>query len=480
MASDKQTRRQILTAVPAAAAIAQSGDAQSGQSTARPNILLVISDQFRWDCVGAMGLNPMNLTPNLDQMAKRGVIFRNAISNQPVCAPARASLFTGQYPAKHGVWKNAFGLAENANTIATAMKKAGYSTNYIGKWHLARPEAGTAAETKGAVKIGHRGGFDDLWLGANALELTSHAYEGDLYDNDNNPVHFANRYRADFMTDRAQVFLRSQAAKSPFLLTLSYLEVHHQNDKDTFDPPKEFAGRYPNPYIPPDLRDLPGSWPSQLADYYACVAKMDEIVGTLRKTLVETGLDKNTIVMFTSDHGNHFRTRNAEYKRSPHESSIHIPLIIEGPGFNRGIEIPELVSHVDFAPSLLAAAGVPIPATMQGCSFLPLLDRHTDGWRNEVFFEMSEFITGRGLRTPQYTYAIAAPRTPGWRAVQSVDKYVEYMLYDNYADPYQKLNLAGRVPYQKIATELRQRLLARMREDSGENATIDPPWFPYS
>ena len=184
--------------------------------------------------------------------------------------------------------------------------------------------------------------------------------------------------------------------------------------------------------------------------------------------------------MFTSDHGNHFRTRNAEYKRSPHESSIHIPLIIEGPGFNRGIQVPELVSQVDFAPTLLAAAGLPVPTTMQGHSLLPLLDRHTEDWRNEVYFEMSEFITGRGLRTPQYTYAAAAPRVPGWQAVPSVEKYVEYMLYDLNADPYQQVNLAGRVPYQKTATELRQRLLTRMREASGENAIIDPAWFPYS
>ncbi len=478
MASDKHTRREWLSAVPAAAAVSASAQTAGGNS--RPNIVLVISDQFRWDCIGAMGLNPMNLTPNLDQMAARGVLFRNAIANQPVCAPARASMFTGQYPSKHGVWRNAFGLAENAVTLASVMKQAGYSTNYIGKWHLARPEGATAAETRGAVKAGHRGGFADLWLAANALELTSHAYEGDLFDNDDKPVHFAGRYRADFMTDRAQAFLRSPAAKSPFLLTLSYLEVHHQNDKDTFDPPKEFAGRYPNPFIPPDLRPLPGSWPSQIADYFACVAKMDEIMGTLRKTLVETGNDKNTIVMFTSDHGNHFRTRNAEYKRSPHESSIHIPLIVEGPGFNRGIEVNELVSQVDFAPTLLAAAGLPVPATMQGHNFLPLLDRRTEGWRNEVYFEMSEFITGRGLRTPQYTYAAAAPRVPGWQAVPSVEKYVEYMLYDLNADPSQHVNLAGRVPYQKTAAELRQRLLARMSEASGERATIDPAWFPYS
>ena len=208
MPSEKQTRREWLSAVPAAAAVA-SASAQTAGGVSRPNIVLVISDQFRWDCIGAMGLNPMNLTPNLDQMAARGVLFRQAISNQPVCAPARASIFTGQYPSKHGVWKNAFGLAENATTLASVMKQAGYSTNYIGKWHLARPEGGTAAETRGAVKAGHRGGFADLWEAANALELTSHAYEGDLFDNDNKPIHFANRYRADFMTDRAQLFLRS-------------------------------------------------------------------------------------------------------------------------------------------------------------------------------------------------------------------------------------------------------------------------------
>ena len=478
LAFDKQTRREWLSA-SAAAAVASSAAAQTRAGGARPNVLLIISDQFRWDCIGAMGLNPMNLTPNLDRMASRGVLFRSAISNQPVCAPARASIFTGQYPSRHGVWRNGLGLAENAATLGSVMKQAGYSTNYIGKWHLS-PGAADTPESRGPVKPQNRGGFNDLWEAANVLELTSHAYEGDLFDGDGKPLHFSNRYRADFMTDRAQLFLRSRAAQSPFLLTLSYLEVHHQNDKDTFDPPKEFAGRYPNPFVPQDLRPLPGTWPSQLGDYFACVAKMDEIVGTLRQTLVETGLDKNTIVLFTSDHGNHFRTRNAEYKRSPHESSIHIPLVMEGPGFNREMEVNQLVSHVDMAPTLLAAAGLAVPASMQGHNFLPLLDRRTEGWRDEVYFEMSEFVTGRGLRTPQYTYAAASPKVPGWKATPTVDKFVEYMLYDLYSDPYQQVNLAGRVPYQKIATELRERLRARMREASGEQTTIDPAWFPYS
>ncbi|SPF54133.1 Sulfatase [Candidatus Sulfopaludibacter sp. SbA4] len=465
------TRRELLAAMPAsAAALAQTADAGR-----RPNIIIVISDQFRWDCVGAMGLNPMNLTPNLDRMAGRGVLFQSAICNQPVCAPARGSMFTGQYPTRHGVWKNGLGLAENATTLATILRQQGYSANYIGKWHLA-PGGGAAAA--GPVAAADRGGFLDLWEAANALELTSHAYEGDLFDNDGKPIHFSGQYRTDFMTGRAQRFLRS--ARQPFLLTLSYLEVHHQNDTDTFDPPKEYAKRFVNSFVPQDLRPLPGSWPSQLPDYYGCVAKMDDTIGTIRRTLAETGLEQNTILAFLSDHACHFKTRNSEYKRSPHESSIHIPLIIEGPGFNRGLRIPELVSQVDLTPTLLTAVGLPVPASMQGRSFLPLLDRRTEGWRDEVFFEMSEFVTGRGLRTPQYTYAVMAPKQPGWRAVPAADRYAEYMLYDLAADPYQQVNLAGRVPYQRVAEELRARLIARNQEATGAAAQVDPCWFPYS
>ena len=469
-----QTRRQWLAGAPAAWS-AGAALAQTGGRVNRPNIILIISDQFRADCVGAMGLNPMNLTPNLDRMASRGVIFRSAFCNQPVCAPARGSIFTGLYPAKHGVFKNGIAINQDAVTLATAAHDAGYSTNYIGKWHLGPPAAPAQA---GPVPAAYRGGFRDLWLAANALEHTSHAYEGDLYDGDGKPVHFSGQYRTDFMTGHAQKFLRS--AKSPFLLCLSYLEVHHQNDTDTFDPPKEYAHRYPNPFVPEDLRMYPGSWPSQLSDYYACVAKMDETVGTIRQTLQETGLDRNTILVFTSDHSCHFKTRNAEYKRSPHEGSIHIPLIVEGPGFNRGMQIPELVSQVDFTPTLLEAAGLPIPSAMQGHSVLPLLDRKTEGWRNEVYFQMAEFFTGRGLRTPQYTYAAVAPKQRGWQAVPAADRYVEYAFYDNYADPHQFVNLAGRATHQQIAIDLRKRLLARMQEAGDPPATIENSWFPYS
>ena len=468
------SRREWL--IGAATAMSPSGtSAQTAGAARRPNIVLIISDQFRWDCVGAMGLNPMGLTPNLDAMASRGVLFRSAFCSQPVCAPARASIFTGQYPSRHGVWKNGLGLAQNAITLATALRAQGYSANYIGKWHLA---PGTRPNELGPVPPANRGGFLDLWQASNVLELTSHPYEGDLYDGDGKPIHFSGQYRADFMTGLAQQFLRS--AQTPFLLAVSYLEVHHQNDTDTFDPPREYAHRYPNPFIPHDLRPYPGSWPSQIGDYFACVAKVDDAVGAIRKTLAETGLERNTILAFVSDHGNHFKTRNSEYKRSPHDSSTHIPLIVAGPGFDRAVQIPELVSQVDVTPTLLDAAGFAIPDSMQGHSLRPLLDRRTERWRDEVYFEMSEFVTGRGLRTPQYTYAVMAPKQPGWHGVPAADRYVEYVLYDNYADPYQHVNLAGREPYRKIAEELRQRLIERIYEAGGVRPIIEPSWFPYS
>ncbi len=473
------SRRSWLQIAPAALAPLAATAQNTGTRPERPNIVVIISDQFRWDCVGAMGLNPMNLTPNIDAMARRGVLFHNAFSAQPVCAPARASIFTGQYPSRHGVWRNGIGLKTDATTLASSLRQSGYSTNYIGKWHLAGNNGNASqAEARGPVSPENRGGFLDLWQASNVLEFTSHPYEGDLYDNDGKPIHFSGEYRTDFMTGLAQRFLRS--AKSPFLLTLSYLEVHHQNDIDAYVPPKEFVGRYKNPFIPQDLRPLPGSWPSQLSDYYGCVAKMDETVGTIRKTLAETGLDKNTILVFVSDHACHFKTRNAEYKRSPHESSIHVPLVIEGPGFNRSLDVHEIVSQVDLAPSLLSAAGVAVPQTMQGHSFLPLLDRNIEGWRNEAYFEMSEFMTGRGLRTLQYTLAAATPKRPGWKASPGSDEYTEYILYDLYADPFQHVNLAGNRQYVEVSAQLRERLAARILEAGGTHANIEPSVFPYS
>ncbi|MBV8709181.1 MAG: sulfatase-like hydrolase/transferase [Acidobacteriaceae bacterium] len=467
------TRRDWLGTASAGAA-AFTGQGQPAAAT-KPNIVLIISDQFRADNLGCMGTNPMNLTPNLDTMARRGTLFRSACVNQPVCAPARATMFTSQYPEKHGVWKNEIALDPKAATVASILRNEGYTANYIGKWHLA-PDG---SKSPGAVPIEYRGGFRDFWEASNALEFTSHGYEGEMFDGDGKPIRFSDQYRVDFLTDRAVRFLKEKRTAAPFFLTISYLETHHQNDLDTYQPPRKYADKYRNPFVPQDLRPLPGSWPSQLADYYGCVKGIDDAVGTLLAALKEQGIFDNTIVVFTSDHGCHFKTRNTEYKRSPHESSIHIPLIIAGPGFNRALQISELVSQIDLAPTLLEGAGVMIPASMQGRSVLPLLDRRITEWRNEVYIGMREFVTGRVLRTPQWTYAVAAPKGPGWKPVERSDRYVEYMLYDLYADPFQHTNLAGRAETREVAQMLRERLLQRIVEAGDPQPEIEPAWFPY-
>jgi arylsulfatase A-like enzyme len=147
------SRRSLLRSSGPAAALGAFGI--EAQSATRPNIIIVIADQTRWDCIGAYGANPLDVTPNINALARRGTLFRNAFVSQPVCSPSRASIFTGQYPARHGVWRNSpngVSLIPSTPTIATELIKVGYSANYIGKWHLADGPTGPAAPLA-------RGGF---------------------------------------------------------------------------------------------------------------------------------------------------------------------------------------------------------------------------------------------------------------------------------------------------------------------------------
>ena len=458
------------------------GPSSTPQSRKRPNIILYIADQFRWDVVGAYGLNSMRLTPNLDAMGRRGTLFQSHIANQPLCAPSRANLFTSQYQNRNGVWHNGLGLAPDAVTLATVLRQAGYSTNYIGKWHLA-PNSRSNPKSRGYVPPEHRGGFNDLWQASNELEATTHPYEGTIWDSDGKPMHFKDVYRVDYLTGLAVRFLKQRHEK-PFLLVVSQLEPHFQNDCNCFVAPKGYADRLANPFVPQDLRFFPGDWQRQLPDYYGCCQSIDESIGTIRKTLSETGIDDNTILVFLSDHGCHFRTRNSEYKRSPHESSIHIPLVVQGPGFDRTMSISELTCQIDITPTLLAAAGVSIPSTMQGRSVMPLLDRKTDGWPNEVYVQITESQIGRALRTPEWTYAVVDRQRPRRRAGSS-ERYEEYQMYNLFDDPHQLLNLAGRrgnpklvhydgdLPLPEAAAHLRDRLIARMVEAGEPRAEIE-------
>jgi arylsulfatase A-like enzyme len=438
----------------------------SGAQRSKPNIVIYHSDQFRWDFVGANGLNSSTHTPNLDALADCGTNFTHAVTNQPVCAPSRSVLLTGRYATGTGVWRNGLGLREDLPTLATELSKAGYTANYIGKWHLA---PGQAAEGggRGPVKEEHRGGFLDLWEASNALEFSTHPYEGTIWDRDGNPITFKDEYRVDFITDRVEKFLRQKQEK-PFLLMISQLEPHQQNDLGRMVGPKGSAERFIDAYVPVDLRGFPGDWHKQLPDYYGACEAIDASVGRLRKVLDEEGLADNTIFLFMSDHGCHFMTRNQEYKRSTHNSSLRVPLLVQGPGFENARQIRELIGIVHIAPTLLDAVGVPAPSSMQGRSFLPLLrDANArTAWPNKELVQISESMTGRSIRTREWTYCIADPT--GMTDKPASDNYHEYQLYDQGNDPHELVNLAGRKEYRATADQL-QAELKKLMVTSGES-----------
>jgi len=460
--------------VAAAIAHAEQPTAQHipSKATKKPNIVIFHSDQFRWDFIGANGLNSSTHTPNLDALAASGTNFTCAVTNQPVCAPSRSVTITGRYATETGVWRNGLGLRQDLPTLATELRRAGYTANYIGKWHMA-PGSEAEGGGTGPVKPEHRGGFLDVWEAANALEHSSHPYEGTIWDRDGNPITFKDEYRVDFITDRVERFLR-QKQGDPFLLMISQLEPHQQNDLRRMIGPKGSAERFVDAFVPMDLRSFPGDWHKQLPDYYGACESIDASVGRVRKVLEEEGLSGNTIFVFMSDHGCHFMTRNQEYKRSTHNSSLRVPLLVEGPGFESARQIQEVVGIIDLAPTLLDAAGVPVPESIKGSSILPLLRdaKARSEWPNRELIQISESMTGRAIRTKDWTYCIAD--ATGATDKPASTNYHEYQLYDQRNDPHELMNLAGRKEYGSIADDLRQHLKALMAQAGEAEPEIIP------
>ncbi len=431
----------------------------------KPNVIVFFTDQQRWDTSALHG-NPLDLMPNFDRIARKGTFFEHAFTCQPVCAPARSSLQTGKYATETGVYKNSIPLREDEITLATCFKQAGYHTGYVGKWHLGGVEPGFFGGQE-PVPEERRGGYD-YWLASDLLEFVSQEYNTVLFDNDNKPVKLPG-YRVDACTDAAIRYIDDRQ-NEPFFLFLSLLEPHFQNHRDDFPAPDGYRERYTGRWMPPDLAALGGTAHYQIDGYYGMVKRIDEAFGRLMDALKSLGLDENTIVLFTTDHGCHFKTRNDEYKRSCHESSVRIPAAAIGPGFNQGGALQQLVSLVDFPPTLLDAAGLEVPEEMQGRSIMPLIRQEEVDWPEEVFIQISESQVGRAVRTKRWKYSVVAQGKDG-SASPGADRYTEEYLYDLYADPYELRNLLGMTSHAKVAGKMRERLITRMVE-AGEEAPI--------
>ncbi len=437
----------------------------------KPNIVFLFSDQQRWDTCGCYGQS-LNLTPNLDKMAEDGVRFEYNFTCQPVCGPARACLQTGKYATEMGVFTNHRMLPLDEVTIAQQLSNVGYEVGYIGKWHLASfgPKDGPDNYRTLPVPPERRGGYKDYWLASDTLEFTSHSYDGHMFDGDGNRVEFPEgRFRADVLGDWTIDYLKSRTLDKPFFLFVSWIEPHHQNDHDCYEGPHGSWEQWNDYEVPGDLVGTEGDWRANYPDYLGCCNALDRNVGRIRETLEEMGVADNTVVIYTSDHGSHFRTRNNEYKRSCHDGCVRTPLIACGPGFEGGKVISDnLISLIDLPPTITAAAGLKKLDTMQGNALQGLVDGSAADWPEEVFIQISESQVGRAIRTKKWKYSVYAPDKSGSQDADS-DRYVEQFLYDLEADPNERDNLVSDPAYIGVRAELAEKLVQQMTK-AGEAA----------
>jgi len=415
--------------------------------TNHPNIVFVFADQMRAQAAGFMG-NKQVRTENLDRLAAGGVTFTHAVSSCPVCTPYRASLLTGKHVLSNGMLLNDVRLPVGENSIATVLAEAGYDTGYIGKWHLDGPLRG------GFTPPGPRRQGFDYWAAAES----THEYLRSFYYRDDPEPIWIEGYDADHFTDLAIEYLHSRDHGKPFCLFLSWGPPH--------DPylvmPDEYMIHDPaNIQLRPNVTT---DWREAYAGYYSHVAALDRNFGRLMAALEEAGLTDDTIVVFTSDHGDMLGSQDQKRKQKPWDESIMVPFVMRWPSrCPAGHRTSALINAMDVMPTLLELAAVPVPDTVEGESFAAAaLGAETCGPRSAFVHSTCPFggpqnpspPEWRGIRTARYTYAktLAGP----------------WLFYDNEADPYQLENLVDKPAYRRVQNELEDQLqwwLERIGDD---------------
>ena len=423
----------------------------------KPNIVFYFSDQQRADTAGCYGQR-LPVTPNLDSFAQDATLYENAFTCQPVCGPARACLQSGVYATQIGCYKNNIALPTDTKTVAHYLNDAGYDTAYFGKWHLASDKKHNL-KTK-ATPEERRGGYR-YWRAADVLEFTSHGYNGYVFDENCNRLDFKG-YRADRITDYALEYLDNRPQDKPFFMFLSHIEPHHQNDRLRFEAPRGLRKKFKDYDVPGDLKGTGGDWRLQMPSYLACCNSVDYNFGRLIQALKDKGVYDNTVIIFTSDHGCHFRTRNMEYKRSCHDASIRVPLVIGGGAFKNGGRKDSMVSLIDLPATVLDVAGVDVPEHFMGSSLVG------NNSADSVYLQISESQTGRAVRTKRWKYSVTSKN----QDTPFSESYTEDFLYDLEKDPHERNNLITCSEYTAVADSMRELLIQYMKKAGEPDAVI--------
>ena len=299
-----------------------------------------------------------------------------------------------------------------------------------------------------------------------------------MFDENNNRIDFQG-YRADCITDLALDFFDERDVEKPFFMTISHIEPHHQNDRKHYEGPEGSKEKFKDFVLPEDLKALKGDAEIEYPDYLGACESLDKNLGKLVDKLKEKGLYDNTIIIFASDHGSHFKTRNRDshlngyddYKRSCHDACLRVPLVIAGGPYKGGVAVEELVSTESLPKSILAMAGVDVGDAMIGENLLDVVEKKNGERPNQVFAQISESRVGRCVRTPGYTYSVYAPGMDGGETASS-DVYADDFLYDLEKDPYQLNNVVNDPDYADVKADMRERLLDWIEKAEGKRPVI--------
>jgi arylsulfatase A-like enzyme len=423
----------------------------------KPNILYIFADQWRAQAFGYAG-DPNARTPRIDALARESVDVRQAVAGTPVCCPIRASLLTGLYPDRHGIFLNDAPLDPGIPSLGKSFSAAGYATAWIGKWHL------DGHGRSNYIPPERRQGFK-YWK---TLECTHDYHASKYYEGDSPEQKQWEGYDAIAQTDDAIALIERQRGEQPFLIVLSWGPPHDPYQTA----PAEYRRRFDDDAmrLRPNVPEKEGFFArvrNDLAGYCAHGAALDDCVGRLLDALERTGLADDTIVIFSSDHGDMIGSQGLHCKQCPWEESVRVPFLLRwrnGLG-RQGRTSDAIVDAVDVFPTLCGLTGVAAPGGLQGRDLSQHLRDGTVpsdnaalyaqyqtfgtwlGWNREAP-PLTRAREGRGILTGRYTYV--------------EDRDGPWMLYDNAEDPYQQRNLVGLPAHAALQRELKQRLQARL------------------